>query len=134
MKLSFSVKKSLSKACVAAALVVIPGISMAQIEGVYHSDGGDDCVLTISEINIPQPQFGDGYYRLESRGVAACMWDGVGLGQSTNLVGGYVTVAPVFNRVYITGKWLFGPSSPKLEIMQTNEDGEALVTSTYTRQ
>ena len=45
MKLSFPAKQSLAKACLAAALVVIPGVSMAQIEGVYHSDAGDDWVI-----------------------------------------------------------------------------------------
>lgn len=134
MKLSFPAKQSLAKACLAAALVVIPGVSMAQIEGVYHSDAGDDCIMTITEINIPAPKFGDGYYRVESRGKAACMWDGVGMGQSTHLVGGYVTLPPVFNRVYISANWMFGPTSPKVEMIQKNEAGEILLQATYTRQ
>jgi hypothetical protein len=128
-------KQGLFKAGVlTAGLLAMSHSAMAQIEGVYHSDVGDDCVLTISEINIPAPKFGDGYYRVESRGKAACMWDGVGMGQSTNLVGGYVTLPPVFNRVYISAKWLFGPTSPKVEMIQTNEQGEVLLKGTYTRQ
>jgi hypothetical protein len=124
MKTKSASTKWISSAIVAAGLITVSQLSLAQIEGVYNSDAGDECVLTISEINIPSPQFGDAYYRVESRGRAACMWDGVGMGQSTNLVGGYVTLPPVFNRVYISAKWLFGPTSPKVEMVQTNEAGE----------
>tara|TARA_R110002072_G_scaffold4663_8_gene32626 strand:- start:1939 stop:2343 length:405 start_codon:yes stop_codon:yes gene_type:complete len=134
MKSMSGKQKLLRNGLVAAGLLLASQVSMAQIEGVYHSDAGDDCVLTISEINIAPPKFGDGYYRVESRGKAACMWDGVGMGQSTNLVGGYVTLPPVFNRVYISAKWLFGPTSPKIEMVQKNEAGEILLTATYSRQ
>ncbi|ALO45991.1 hypothetical protein [Pseudohongiella spirulinae] len=128
-------KQGLIKAGIlTAGLMAFGQGALAQIDGVYHSDAGDECVLTISEINIPAPKFGDGYFRVESRGKAACMWDGVGMGQSTYLVGGYVTLPPVFNRVYISAKWLFGPTSPKIEMVQTNEQGEVLLTATYTRQ
>jgi len=130
-----AIKNGVWRSAVAGvALSFMAPVALAQIEGVYVSDAGDECTLTITEINIPEPQFGDGYYRVESRGKAACMWDGVGMGQSTNLVGGYVTLPPVFNRVYITAKWLFGPTSPKVEMVQTNEAGEVLMSSTYTRQ
>ncbi|MDT8429396.1 MAG: hypothetical protein RQ757_11580 [Pseudomonadales bacterium] len=108
--------------------------ALAQIEGVYHSDGGDDCTLTISAMDEPEAKFGDAFYRLESRGLAACMWDGAGLSSSTNLVGGYVSLPPVNNRVYFTIKWLFGPSSNSIEIEQRNPDGGLLLKSTYTRQ
>jgi hypothetical protein len=134
MKAQFASNKWIRNGILAAGLMAASQMSVAQIEGVYNSDAGDECVLTISEINIPSPQFGDAYYRVESRGRAACMWDGVGMGQSTNLVGGYVTLPPVFNRVYISAKWLFGPTSPKVEMVQTNEAGEVLMKATYTRQ
>lgn len=132
--MKMNIKKQIGRFALAAALGGASSLAAAQIEGVYHSDIGDDCVLTITEINIPSPQFGDGYYRIESRGKAACMWDGAGMGVSTNLVGGYVTLPPVFNKVYISAKWLFGPTSPKVEMVQRNEAGELLLTGTYTRQ
>jgi len=117
-----------------AGLLLASQAGFAQIEGVYNSDVGDNCTLTITQINIPDPQFGDAYYRIESRGIAACMWDGVGISQSTNLVGAYVTLPPVFNKVYITTRWMFGPTSPKIEMLQHNAQGELLLTATYTRQ
>lgn len=122
------------KGLLIAGLLLGSQSALAQMEGVYISDIGDNCTLTISQINIPDPQFGDAYYRIESRGVAACMWDGVGISQSTNLVGAYVTLPPVFNKVYITTKWMFGPTSPKIEMVQHNAQGEHLLTVTYTRQ
>lgn len=122
------------KGLVVAGLLLISQAGLAQIEGVYKSDVGDNCTLTITQINIPNPQFGDAYYRIESRGVAACMWDGVGISHSTNLVGAYVTLPPVFNKVYITTRWMFGPTSPKIEMEQHNAKGEHLLTATYTRQ
>lgn len=134
MKTSSSIRKFLITGSVLAGVMLTGQSAMAQIEGVYKSDAGDECTLTISQINIPEPQFGDAYYRLESRGVAACMWDGVGISQSTNMAGSYVTLPPVFNRVYLSVKQLFGPSSPKIEIVQRNEAGEHLITVTYTRQ
>lgn len=118
----------------AGGLLLSSQAAMAQIEGVYISDSGDDCLVTITEINIPAPKFGDAYYRIESRGIAACMWDGVGISISTNLAGAYVTLPPVHNRVNIHAKWLFGPTSPKVEIVQRNAEGEHLVTGTFTRQ
>lgn len=134
MKTSSSIRKFLITGSVLASVMLTGQSAMAQIEGVYKSDAGDECTLTISQINIPEPQFGDAYYRLESRGVAACMWDGVGISQSTNMAGSYVTLPPVFNRVYLSVKQLFGPTSPKIEIVQRNEAGEHLITVTYTRQ
>jgi hypothetical protein len=134
MKTSSSIRKFLITGSVLAGVMLTGQSAMAQIEGVYKSDAGDECTLTISQINIPEPQFGDAYYRLESRGVAACMWDGVGISQSTNMAGSYVTLPPVFNRVYLSVKQLFGPTSPKIEIVQRNEAGEHLITVTYTRQ
>lgn len=117
-----------------AATLAFSHAASAQIEGVYVSDGSDECLVTITEINIDAPRFGDAFYRIESRGVAACMWDGVGLATSTNLVGGYVSLPPIHNRVYITAKWLFGAASPQIEIEQRNSDGEHILTRTYTRQ
>lgn len=133
MKTSSSIRKFMITGSLMAG-VLFAGQAMAQVDGVYKSDGGDDCTLTITPINIEPPQFGDGYFRMESRGKAACMWDGVGMSQSTNLVGSYITLPPVFNRVYLTVKWLFGPTSPKIEMIQRNEQGEVLLTATYTRQ
>lgn len=134
MKTSSSIRKFLITGSVLAGVMLTGQSAMAQMEGVYKSDAGDGCTLTISQINIPEPQFGDAYFRLESRGVAACMWDGVGISQSTNMAGSYVTLPPVFNRVYLSVKQLFGPTSPKIEIVQRNEAGEHLITVTYTRQ
>lgn len=127
-------KSTLQKTLLVTSLLFGSQTALAQIEGVYKSDSGDDCIVTISEINIPAPKFGDAYYRIESRGVAACMWDGVGISISTNLTGGYVTLPPVHNRVSINAKWLFGPTSPKIEIEQRNAAGEHVLTGTFTRQ
>jgi len=134
MKTSSSIRKFLITGGLMAGAMLTGQSALAQIEGVYKSDAGDDCLLTISQINIPEPQFGDAYYRIESRGVAACMWDGVGISQSTNMAGSYITLPPVFNRVYFSVKQLFGPTSPKIEVVQRNEAGEHLITVTYTRQ
>jgi len=117
-----------------AATLAFSHMASAQIEGVYVSDGSDECRVTITEINIDPPRFGDAFYRIASRGVAACMWDGVGLATSTNLAGAYVSLPPINNRVYITAKWLFGAASPQIEIEQRNSDGEHILTRTYTRQ
>lgn len=128
------IKSTLQKTLLLSSLLFGSQAALAQMEGVYKSDGGDDCILTISEINIPVPKFGDGYYRIESRGVAACMWDGVGISISTKLTGGYVTLPPVHNRVSINVNWLFGPTSPKIEMVQRNAAGEHVLTGTFTRQ
>ncbi|MEX0737847.1 MAG: hypothetical protein WD071_00740 [Pseudohongiella sp.] len=122
------------KSLLVSSLLFAGQTALAQIEGVYKSDSDDGCMVTISEINIPAPKFGDAYYRIESRGVAACMWDGVGISISTNLAGAYITLPPVHNRVNIHARWLFGPTSPKVEIIQRNADGEHLLTGTFTRQ
>lgn len=134
MKTSSSIRKFLITGSVLAGMMLTGQSALAQMEGVYKSDAGDDCTLTITQINIPEPQFGDAYYRLESRGVAACMWDGVGISQSTSMAASYITLPPVFNRAYLHVKQLFGPTSPKIEIVQRNEAGEHLITVTYTRQ
>ncbi|MDO8909199.1 MAG: hypothetical protein Q7W55_11970 [Pseudohongiella sp.] len=134
MTTKFNVRKCLAISSVAAAMVLAGQSALAQIEGEYKSDGGDDCALSITAINIPAPKFADAYYRIESRGVAACMWDGVGISHSTNLAGSYITLPPVHNRVYFSVKWLFGPTSPKIEMVQRNEAGEYVITATYTRQ
>lgn len=134
MKTSSSIRKVMITGSLLAGVMLTGQSAMAQIEGVYKSDGSDGCTLTITPINIPAPQFGDAYYRMESRGVAACMWDGVGISQSTNMAGSYITLPPVFNRVYLSVKQLFGPTSPKIEIVQRNEAGEHLITATYTRE
>ncbi len=127
-------RSTLQKTLLVTSLLLGSQTALAQIEGVYKSDSGDDCIVTISEINIPAPKFGDAYYRIESRGVAACMWDGVGISISTNVTGAYVTLPPVHNRVSINAKWLFGPTSPKIEIEQRNAAGEHVLTGTFTRQ
>jgi hypothetical protein len=62
------------------------------------------------------------------------MWDGVGISMSTNLAGSYITLPPVHNRVYFNVKWMFGPTSPKIEMVQRNEAGEQILAMTYTRQ
>ena len=126
-------KKIAAGSLFAGALLLTQAAS-AQIEGVYVSDGDDACTLTITEIDIDAPRFGDAFYRLQSRGVAACMWDGTGISTSTNLAGAYVSLPPINNRVYITAKWLFGAASPQIEIEQRNAQGEHILTSTYTRQ
>lgn len=118
----------------AAGLLFAGQSAFAQIDGVYKSDQGDNCELTITAINIPTPKFAEAYWRIESRGVAACMWDGVGISMSTNLAGSYITLPPVHNRVYFNVKWMFGPSSPKIEMVQRNEAGEQIIAVTYTRQ
>lgn len=129
------IKKSiLQKTLLVSGLLFGSQTALGQMEGVYTSDSDDGCIVTISEINIPAPKFGDAYYRIESRGIAACMWDGVGISISTNLAGAYVTLPPVHNRVNIHAKWLFGPTSPKIEIEQRNAAGEHLLTGTFTRQ
>lgn len=130
----FSIRKSLAMGSLAASMAFAGQSALAQIEGEYKSDGGDDCALSVTQINIPAPQFGDAYFRIESRGIAACMWDGVGISHSTNLAGSYITLPPVHNRIYFYVKWLFGPSSPKIEMVQRNEAGEHVITATYTRQ
>jgi hypothetical protein len=53
---------------------------------------------------------------------------------STNLAGSYITLPPVHNRVYFNVKWMFGPTSPKIEMVQRNEAGEQILAMTYTRQ
>jgi len=126
-------KKLTAGSLLAGALLVTQAAS-AQIEGVYISDGNDGCTVTITEIDIDAPRFGDAFYRLQSRGVAACMWDGTGISTSTNLAGAYVSLPPINNRVYITAKWLFGAASPQIEIEQRNAQGELILTTTYTRQ
>ncbi|MBU2097825.1 MAG: hypothetical protein KKD00_03630 [Gammaproteobacteria bacterium] len=129
-----SVHKFLAISALAAGMLVAGQSALAQVEGMYKSDGGDNCDLSITPINIPAPKFADAYFRIESRGVAACMWDGVGISHSTNLAGAYITLPPVHNRVYFYIKWMFGPSSPKIEMVQRNEAGEHVITQTYTRQ
>jgi hypothetical protein len=62
------------------------------------------------------------------------MWDGVGISMSTNLAGSYITLPPVHNRVYFNVKWMFGPTRPKIEMVQRNEAGEQILAMTYTRQ
>ncbi len=126
--------KKIAAGSLFAATVLLAGVASAQMEGVYVSDGDDACNVTISEINIDTPRFGDAFYRIQSRGVAACMWDGVGIATSTNLAGAYVSLPPTNNRVYITAKWLFGAASPQIEIEQRNANGEHILTRTYTRQ
>ena len=118
----------------ATGLLLAGQSAFAQIDGVYKSDQDDECVLTVSSINIPVPKFAEAYWRIESRGVAACMWDGVGISMSTNLAGSYITLPPVHNRVYFNVKWMFGPTSPKIEMVQRNEAGEQILAMTYTRQ
>ena len=134
MTIKSNIRKYLAVSSFAAATALAGQSALAQIEGEYISDGGDDCALSITAINIPAPKFADAYFRIESRGVAACMWDGVGISHSTNLAGSYITLPPVHNRVYFYVKWMFGPSSPKIEMVQRNEAGEHVITQTYTRQ
>lgn len=134
MTTKFNIRKFLTISSFATAMVFSGQAALAQIEGEYKSDGGDNCDLSITSINIPAPKFGDAYFRIESRGVAACMWDGVGISHSTNLAGSYITLPPVHNRVYFYVKWMFGPTSPKIEMVQRNEAGEHVITQTYTRQ
>lgn len=129
-----NLRKFLALSTLTTGLLLAAQSSLAQVDGMYKSDGGDNCDLSITPINIPAPQFADAYFRIESRGVAACMWDGVGISHSTNLAGAYITLPPVHNRVYFYIKWLFGPSSPKIEVVQRNEAGELVITQTYTRQ
>lgn len=134
MNKKYGVHKFLAISALTVSMLVISQSVLAQVDGVYKSDGGDNCDLMITPINIPAPQFADAYFRIESRGVAACMWDGVGISHSTNLAGSYITLPPVHNRVYFYIKWMFGPSSPKIEMVQRNEAGELVITQTYTRQ
>ncbi len=129
-----SISRRIASAAAAAALLAFSQHGIAQMEGVYVSQGTDECRLTITEMQDPSPQFGDRYFRLESRGVAACMWDGAGISTSTNLAGAYVSLPPTDNRVFFTLRWLFGPASPTIEMVQRNSDGEVILERTYARQ
>lgn len=126
--------RRLKVALAAAGLLFFSQHGLAQIAGVYVSDGDDGCRLTITEMDEPAPQFGDMYFRLESRGVAACMWDGVGLSTSTNLAGAYVSLPPTNNRVFFTIRQLFGPMSPQIEVIQRNSEGAKILERTYSRE
>ena len=134
MNTKFQIRKLLGIGGLATGLLMAGQPALAQIDGVYKSDQGDECLLTVTPINIPAPKFAEAYWRMESRGVAACMWDGVGISMSTNLAGSYITLPPVHNRVYFNVKCMFGPSSPKIEMVQRNEAGEQILAMTYTRQ
>jgi hypothetical protein len=118
----------------AVAALFYSGSVMAQMEGVYVSDAADGCTLTITEIDLDTPRFGDARFALSSRGVAACMWDGVGIASSTNLAGAYISLPPTHNRVFIYARWLFGLASPQIEITQRNAEGQVILQNTYTRQ
>lgn len=108
--------------------------ALAQVEGEYVSDGADACELEVTELELEEPRFGDAFYRFRSRGVAACMWDGIGIAASTTVSGAYVSLPPTDNRVYITMELLYGPRSPQIEIVQRNENGEEINRQVYTRQ
>lgn len=118
--------------CSGALLLAQQGF--AQIAGEYVSDGSDGCRLVITEVDTDEPRFGEAFYRLSSRGVAACMWDGIGISTSTNVAGAYVSLPPTNNRVFITVTQLYGPSSPQIRLVQQNESGEEIQSQTYTRQ
>lgn len=108
--------------------------SMAQIDGVYKSDGTDGCTITITKIDMPSPQFGDAYWRIESRGLSSCMWDSVGISHSTDVVGGTISLPPISPRGLLHMKWSFGPASKQVELKQLGVDGVMLAEQTYTRQ
>lgn len=126
-------KKPLT-AMLSAGALLFAHAGLAQIDGQYVSDGEDQCQLEVIELDLEEPRFGDAFYRFRSRGVAACMWDGVGISTSTAVAGAYVSLPPTNNRVYITMELLFGPRSPTVELTQRNANGEVINTQTYTRQ
>ncbi|MGM0633589.1 MAG: hypothetical protein ACQETO_10530 [Pseudomonadota bacterium] len=126
-------KKPLT-AMLSAGALLFAHAGLAQIQGEYVSDGEDECQLEVTELDLEEPRFGDAFYRFRSRGVAACMWDGIGISTSNSVAGAYVSLPPTNNRVYITMELLFGPSSPQVEITQRNGEGEVINTQSYTRQ
>lgn len=128
-----TMRKLFSVLCSAGALLFAQQ-SLAQIEGTYVSDGEDGCNLEVTEVDVEEPRFGEAFYRFRSRGVAACMWDGIGISTSTTVAGAYVSLPPNDSRVFITMKLLYGPASPQIEIEQRNDDGTEILTQTYTRQ
>lgn len=109
-------------------------VSMAQIDGIYKSDGTDGCTITITKIDTQKPQFGDGYWRIESRGLSSCMWDSVGISHSTEVVGGTISLPPLSPRGLLHLKWSFGPASSQVELTQVSTEGSILAEQTYTRQ
>ncbi|MEX1198367.1 MAG: hypothetical protein WEB57_10975 [Pseudohongiellaceae bacterium] len=108
--------------------------ALAQVEGEYVSDGADECELVVTQLDLEEPRFGDAFYRFRSRGVAACMWDGIGIATSTTVAGAYVSLPPTNNRVYITMRLLYGPNSPQVEVVQLNQEGEEINRQVYSRQ
>jgi len=121
-------------ALLSAATLLFVQAGLAQIAGEYVSDGADGCELEVTELDLEEPRFGDMFYRFRSRGVAACMWDGIGISSSNTVAGAYVSLPPTNNRVYITMNLLYGPRSPQIEIVQLNEHGEQINKQSYTRQ
>lgn len=125
--------KPLSAMLSAGVLFFAQG-ALAQVQGEYVSEGADACELEVTALDLEEPRFGDAFYRFRSRGVAACMWDGIGIATSTTVAGAYVSLPPTNNRVYITMRLLYGPSSPQIEIVQVNGDGEEINRQVYDRQ
>ncbi|MDX1490525.1 MAG: hypothetical protein R3332_04525 [Pseudohongiellaceae bacterium] len=116
------------------ALMGAAQLSMAEIAGKYMSEGEDACTITITPLDVPTPQFGDAFWRVESRGPASCMWDAAGNSHSTELVAGSISLPPLSPRGLVHLKWVFGPGSNQVDVKFINADGNVLATQKYMRQ
>lgn len=116
------------------ALMAAAQLSMAQIPGTYTNDAKDACTLTITPVEAATPQFGDGFWLIQSRGLASCMWDSVGISHSTELVGGTISLPPLSPRGLVHLKWVFGPGSNQVDMQQIGVDGKLLPVISYMRQ
>lgn len=115
-------------------LMAAAQLSLAEIAGTYSVDTANACTITIMPIDIPKPQFGDGYWRIESRGPASCMWDSVGISHSTEVVGGTISLPPLSPRGLVHLKWVFGPNSNQVDVVQISPAGVVLDSVSYMRQ
>lgn len=116
------------------ALMGVTQLSMAEIPGTYTNDAKDACTLTITPIEAEAPLFGDGFWLIQSRGPASCMWDSVGISHSTELVGGTISLPPLSPRGFVQLKWVFGPASSQVDMQQIGVDGKLLPIISYMRQ
>ena len=110
-------------------------IAETVIDGAWISSGDSSgnakCTLNITSLS-DHPKYGDDIFQLESSGVGACTWSGIGLSKSYAITAGIVTSGGAGAFVRIT--FPFGPAGNQLNIVSYNLDGTSRNNESFTRQ
>ncbi|WP_282610844.1 hypothetical protein [Pelagibius sp. Alg239-R121] len=114
--------KTLYLCVVAAATMSTITPLSAEMGGKYVSTANPQCQINVTKLkSLRNLRFTDGPYAIQSRGVAGCTWDALGLAKGKRIAGGFTNQSG--DIAYITLNWPSGIDGNKVDMASFDTNG-----------